>query len=348
MSEETLLQHVFISYSRRDLKFADRLVADLEKASIPVWIDRSGVGYEDRSFEREIREALNASFAVVLIASPDSYESDYVQGELDNAKSKKLTLFVVWAKGENYTDAVPTYLSRQTYFDFRGDNYEQEIGKLQTELKKVKDEKLPRFALVPLASPFPRSHLSIKVSDTQKAIIAPDRFDTTRKFLDVLYMEALQQTFPPMTYGKKWIIASVAPLGRIMFRSVMLPAQWLTENKPNTSVVRHHGNWFNQPLNGGGLNPMTQWEVLPTEGKVIFGVVTTDRYLKQALESLTLPDLANQNDAQIILEKYLAYSAAIPQNPAEVEWPKDKQCYVVMTESVDPFSKYHRKIVSVR
>jgi hypothetical protein len=42
------VSHVFLSYSRRDQAFVDRLIAELERAGLDVWIDRDFLLQDDR------------------------------------------------------------------------------------------------------------------------------------------------------------------------------------------------------------------------------------------------------------------------------------------------------------
>src|SRR5438876_5464455 len=74
-------EHVFISYSHIDREVAKTVRSDLENAGISTWIDdRLEPGTPD--WEREVRNAVARSFAVVVIASPHSLNTPYVRGEL--------------------------------------------------------------------------------------------------------------------------------------------------------------------------------------------------------------------------------------------------------------------------
>src|SRR5688500_3301917 len=112
-----LKQHVFISYSRQNIDFAQRLVEAFSQAHIPFWIDLEGIHHRDHSFERTLRTAIDESFAAVLIATPDSLESDFVQGEIDYVLDQNLDLIVIWAGGESVPRAVPTKLTRKDVSD---------------------------------------------------------------------------------------------------------------------------------------------------------------------------------------------------------------------------------------
>lgn len=72
---------VFISYTRRDWASAVQpLVARLQAAGIPIWIDQHLIEGSDDWMD-EINAALKACSAVLLCASPDALASRYVKME---------------------------------------------------------------------------------------------------------------------------------------------------------------------------------------------------------------------------------------------------------------------------
>jgi hypothetical protein len=75
---------LFLSYSRRDVEFADRLAKDLKKQGFGVWWDCWEMGIGD-SFPREIKEALSKSAWFAIILSPNSVDSPWVEKELNMA-----------------------------------------------------------------------------------------------------------------------------------------------------------------------------------------------------------------------------------------------------------------------
>src|SRR5262249_7535858 len=80
---------VFISYARADNTIVQRLIGDLRKFGINIWIDRERIAAGSSNFEAEIRRGLQESRALVYVASPRSLKSDYVQGELAVAQRAK-------------------------------------------------------------------------------------------------------------------------------------------------------------------------------------------------------------------------------------------------------------------
>lgn len=78
------MSHVFLSYSRRDQAFVDRLIAELERAGLDVWIDRDDIP-GGAAWEATISRAVRESAALVVVLSPAAAESDYVPKELSLA-----------------------------------------------------------------------------------------------------------------------------------------------------------------------------------------------------------------------------------------------------------------------
>src|SRR5262245_43977695 len=75
---------VFISYSRRDLAFADQLVAVLEWQGFQPIIDRKGIHGAEK-WEQRLGQLILESNIVVFVLSPDSAASDVCAWEVERA-----------------------------------------------------------------------------------------------------------------------------------------------------------------------------------------------------------------------------------------------------------------------
>ena len=75
---------VFISYSRRDLDFADQLVAVLEWLRFQPIIDRKGIHGAEK-WEERLGQLILESDSVVFVLSPDSAASDVCAWEVEEA-----------------------------------------------------------------------------------------------------------------------------------------------------------------------------------------------------------------------------------------------------------------------
>lgn len=126
--------HVFISYSRRDIGFVDRLRSDLGAHHIPYWIDKEGLTPGTRNWERSIREAIRQSYAIVWVVSPASYESEYVNSEIAVSEMYERKIYPVWADGENWIACVPLGKHNIQFVDMRGDAYLSGLAQLVAAL----------------------------------------------------------------------------------------------------------------------------------------------------------------------------------------------------------------------
>ncbi len=130
-------RHLFISYSRRDLAFVQRLQQDLTKYDVHYWIDRNSLPIGTRNWERNIRAAIKSSDGVLWIVSPDAYESEYVSSEVAVGEMYARKIFPIWAAGDNWIACVPLGRHNVQYVDMRGELYRQGLIQLLEALGKV-------------------------------------------------------------------------------------------------------------------------------------------------------------------------------------------------------------------
>ena len=78
---------IFISYSRTDSDFVDRLEADLKARNFYTWVDRLKLegGQDCRS---EIQKAIDHCQIMLVVLSPEAMASKYVRQEYDYADSE--------------------------------------------------------------------------------------------------------------------------------------------------------------------------------------------------------------------------------------------------------------------
>jgi TIR domain len=88
------MSHLFLSYSRRDAGYVDRLTADLHAAGYDTWVDRQGIAGGEQ-WRREIVNAIQSASLFVLFLSPNSARSDNVRKEIDLAEAARVKLLPV-------------------------------------------------------------------------------------------------------------------------------------------------------------------------------------------------------------------------------------------------------------
>jgi hypothetical protein len=105
------MNHVFVSYSRKDHETVDYIVARLNTDGLKIWLDRSAIKGGDL-WRDEIVEAIDNAYACVLMLSPDSAASDNVRKEVDLAEGAN--------KGLVPTLLVPVELPRKLRYQLAG------------------------------------------------------------------------------------------------------------------------------------------------------------------------------------------------------------------------------------
>jgi hypothetical protein len=90
--------HIFISYSHTDANYAQKLAQALQGRGLEVWIDER-LDYGSQ-WPFEIQKQLDSCSAFILIMSPRSFASDWVQSELQRAKRKKKPIFPLLLEGD--------------------------------------------------------------------------------------------------------------------------------------------------------------------------------------------------------------------------------------------------------
>lgn len=106
--------HIFISYSHKDSDYVQKLVKALENEGFNPWMDgRLEYGSQ---WPLELQEHLDTCQALILVMTPNSLQSEWVQSELNRAKRKNKPIFPLLLAGEE------TWLSVEStqFVDVRG------------------------------------------------------------------------------------------------------------------------------------------------------------------------------------------------------------------------------------
>lgn len=92
------MSHIFISYSHKDTDYAHKLADALQNKGINVWIDER-LDYGSQ-WPHEIQKQLDTCSAFIVIMSPRSFASEWVQSELQRAKRKLKPIFPLLLEGD--------------------------------------------------------------------------------------------------------------------------------------------------------------------------------------------------------------------------------------------------------
>ena len=114
-------RQVFLSYAQADKDIADRVADALRRAGLRVWFDAWELAQGDSIADR-IDQAVRSSDLLVVLLSPRSVESKWVQTELSAALARELkdrAITVIPALIEDC--AIPLSLADRVYLDLRHD-----------------------------------------------------------------------------------------------------------------------------------------------------------------------------------------------------------------------------------
>lgn len=96
------MTQVFISYSRDDMEFVQRLAMDLNRLGLDVWWDLSDIRGSD-VWERKIEEGLTSSQYFIVVLTPASLESRWVRREYLSADNTGIRIIPLKLKPYDVT-----------------------------------------------------------------------------------------------------------------------------------------------------------------------------------------------------------------------------------------------------
>ncbi|MBZ0289810.1 MAG: toll/interleukin-1 receptor domain-containing protein [Anaerolineae bacterium] len=138
------MPNVFISYSRKDKEFAERLANALEADGRDVWIDYEDIPFASEWWE-EICGGIESSEAAIFIISPDSLESKVCGLEVNYAiKNNKRLIPILYREAKDRSN-VPTEISHLNWIYFNTpDIFDQSYRKLletvDTDLESLRQQ----------------------------------------------------------------------------------------------------------------------------------------------------------------------------------------------------------------
>jgi hypothetical protein len=109
--------HIFLSYSRRDMRMMQRVRDDLRSNSFSVWTDE-GIHPGTISWKEAIEKAIRGTGIMLVLLSPDANDSTWVQREIDYAEVQGIPVLPILVRGEP-RDAIPFALAGAQFVDLR-------------------------------------------------------------------------------------------------------------------------------------------------------------------------------------------------------------------------------------
>ncbi len=95
------MSHIFISYSHNDAEYAQKFAHALKDRTIAYWMDDHSIETGDR-WVQEVLSALTSSAAIVVIMTPESDKSEWVNREILIAQEKRKPIFPLLLRGDKF------------------------------------------------------------------------------------------------------------------------------------------------------------------------------------------------------------------------------------------------------
>ena len=123
------MSHIFISYSTQDKDYAYKLADELRERGFNIWIDNDALRSSD-NWWRSIVDALTAADAVVVLMSPSSEQSRWVEREVHLADNLRKPTFPLLLKGENFPIFVTTQFEDVTHEGLPSGDFFGKLGEV--------------------------------------------------------------------------------------------------------------------------------------------------------------------------------------------------------------------------
>ena len=124
---------IFVSYSRKDIEFAKRLTAELQKSDLDFWIDWEGIP-PTVDWWKEIEKGIEEADIFVFLISPDSAKSKVCGQEIDVAVKNGKRIIPIVVREIEWQDT-PSQLGHLNYIFFsRDDDFDVAVKKLLTAI----------------------------------------------------------------------------------------------------------------------------------------------------------------------------------------------------------------------
>lgn len=128
---------VFISYSRRDNVFVERLTRDLQKEGIGVWMDVEQI-VPGANWQKELEQGLEQALVLLYISSRHSIDSNWIKKEITISLSKDRKVIPIVIDDIGAMN-MPIELAAIQWVDFR-QNYDKAFDSLKTGLIAIVGE----------------------------------------------------------------------------------------------------------------------------------------------------------------------------------------------------------------
>lgn len=275
--------HIFVSYSHKDAEFVDKFVTDLKQKDFDVWIDHR-IRPGTPNYEKAIREAITNAYTLLLIVTPNSRDSNYVQNEVAFAQNRNCPIYPIWVEGDNWQDSVGIEMVKTQYIDLRGASYPSGIKRVFDVLNdEIKRSQPPHFVLPSSLSShtsetagrlYPKGYFRLVLDQQKHIAVRCSAFNMIGQMSDEIYRSYLQDRYLPYTYGSKWLYGKlfhneIVRVAASLSYLTMMGDEPLSKNDPT---------WRELSLTDYGMVPDSDWTIIdnPAKSLTIFALLVNN------------------------------------------------------------------------
>ena len=126
------MKNIFISYAHQDSQKVEELLSKLKEIQVSGWLDQADIaaGVEISSV---LRDSLRKASAILVLVSPASLSSKWVEFEVSAGQALGKTIIPVIISGEGVENELPPSIADIMYIDAR----KKSLDEVASEIKRV-------------------------------------------------------------------------------------------------------------------------------------------------------------------------------------------------------------------
>jgi hypothetical protein len=156
--------YVFISYSRQDRSFVERLTANLREAGVRTWTDLENIS-AGQEWAKQIDRGLTEAAALIYVASKNSAQSRWMDAEYTAFLRKAGTVIPIIIDDEG-PENLPPPLRQFQWADFRGP-FDPALASLLNGIRELRSS-----SPIPTPKPKSKGYLFISYADEDAQFVA--------------------------------------------------------------------------------------------------------------------------------------------------------------------------------
>ena len=298
------MSHIFISYSRKDLHFAQKIVDALAENKLEVWIDQEDIPKGEK-WLAEIYRGIEEANAFLFLISPDAVVSPYCRQEIEHAVENNKRIIPIVVRDAD-SETIPEVISERNWIFCRDGQDDFEIAIAETRKTIHTDYEWLKY------------HTSLQVKalewektkDTSRLLRSKELQETENKMARVGNKNDPQ----PTTLQHSYLLASRRNEERIRRRNIIFMANILIiVISLSLFALRQYKNYLNAA--GTAIVEVQAHETAKANEANALAMAETEKAYKDAevLVDKSLSLRADQFDLSLLLSIEAFNTAEIPR-----------------------------------